>query len=170
VLNFLGGYVFLREARADFRLPYLFILAPLSTIMDLDHALNYHRIKPLKQALFGHLQSPLHNLLFVLAACVLLYLFLRLLQLPGRRMYPAALGVMMLGSLVFDMVGGMYGVPLFFPLSDRLYQIPHWWRFIPVGHSYAVEPMGIALAAYFSMVAIAALVARGFLGGGVDEA
>ncbi|NOZ58314.1 MAG: hypothetical protein GXO66_01855 [Euryarchaeota archaeon] len=163
VLNLLGGYVFLREAGARFRRRHLLLLTPVSIVMDLDHALNYRKLKPFRQEFLGNLPSPMHNLFFVLLVCALLYLLLRALRLPGRRTYTAALGVMMLGSLIFDMVGGMYGVPLFFPISEKLYQIPNWWRFIPVGHSYAVEPLGIALLLYFSLVALLALIARNFI-------
>jgi len=165
VLNLLGGYVFLREWGTGFRGRFLLLLAPLSIIMDLDHALNLHSLRPLRLSLFGNLPSPMHNLIFVLGVCAALYLILRLFRLPGKRTYPLTLLIMMLGSLIFDMVGGMYGVPLFFPLSEKLYQIPPWWRFIQVGHSYAIEPLGIALLAYFSLAAAAGRLAGGLLGG-----
>lgn len=132
-------------------------------IMDLDHLLAYHRLAPFKQSLFGNLPSPLHNIFLVLVVCTALYAFLSLFYRQGRYAYTLALGIMMLGSLVLDMVGGMYGIPLFFPLSERLYQIPNWWRFFPVGHSYAVEPLGIALFAYFLMVGFSAALVRRFL-------
>lgn len=155
-----GGYVFLKGAGMRFKTWHLFLLLPLSMLMDLDHVLSYYRLQPLKHELLGNLPSPMHNIFLVLAVCAALYAFLSLFDRQSRRTYTLALMVMMLGSLIFDMVGGMYGVPLFFPLSDKLYQIPNWWRFFPVGHSYAIEPIGIALFIYFSVVGLSAALVR----------
>ncbi len=160
VLNVVGGYVFLKGAGLRFKTWHLFLLLPLSMLMDLDHVLSYYRLEPFRQQFLGSLPSPMHNIFLILTVCTALYAFMSLFSRQSRHTYTLALMVMMFGSLIFDMVGGMYGVPLFFPLSEKLYQIPSWWRFFPVGHSYAIEPLGIALFIYFSVVGLSAALVR----------
>lgn len=152
VLNFSAGYIFLKGIRADFRIWHLFILAFISQSLDMDHVFEYNRIEPFFDSIFKNTVSPMHNIFFITFISGGIYFAGKYLKNNKIQIYSLALFFMFFGNIVMDTVSGMYGVPLFFPLTNKLVQIPPYWHFISVGHSYVIQPMGIALLVYFSVV------------------
>ncbi|MFH0862731.1 MAG: hypothetical protein V1875_06865 [Candidatus Altiarchaeota archaeon] len=113
------------------------VLAAVSLLVDVDH-LPPH---------FGFVHRlVLHNVFFLLFAGAAVGLLL------GRGV-GLVFAYMLLGHLLFDMVGGMYGVPLMWPLSRADFILPESWEVWLFGDpSYTVvSRMGLAMAAYFGI-------------------
>jgi hypothetical protein len=140
VMSFAGGYILLRGLKAKFRWRDLFLLSVLAGLMDIDH--------------FTGLGNNLifHNLAFIIGFPLLLMVIFRHLKHEKMFFYSLALMVMMLGQLPFDMLEGLYGVPLLFPFSGELYMIPFNWNLFDIGNSYVISRTGIAAAIYFGIV------------------
>ena len=70
--------------------------------------------------------------MFVIGFPLILMLVFRRFGSHKLMIYSLVLMVMMFGQLPFDMLEGMYGVPLFFPFSNELYMIPYAWQLIEI--------------------------------------
>jgi hypothetical protein len=140
-MSFAGGYILLKGLKVDFRLRELFLLSIIAGLIDVDHITG---LRP--EVLL------LHNLIFVIGVPLALMLIFRHYKKPKHQAFSFAVMIMLIGHLLADMIVGMYGVPLFFPLYGRLFMIPQSWNFIEIDHSYVIAPAGIAVAAYFALV------------------
>jgi len=142
VMAFVGGVMLLRSLKTNLSMKIILILSLASLVItDADHFL------PVKTPIF-------HNifLLVVLPLPALLYMYSR-----GKRdyfNYVLALVVMLLGHLLMDMVQGMYGIPLFYPISDELYMMPATWEVALPGEpgSLIISRLAISLLIYFGLI------------------
>ena len=134
VLALAGGYVLVLGRGVRLR-PHVVPAAALASLLiDVDHIPPH----------FGVAHTlVLHNLAFVLVVAALTRL------LPGLEIGLLAC-VMLVGHLLMDMVYGLYGIPLFYPLSAAGVMIPKAWEIWLFGdESYAVvSRTGIGLAIY----------------------
>jgi len=142
VIAYVGGIILLKNLNVDFNLWVVFMLSVISLIVtDIDH--------------FIDTEIPIfHNifLLIIFPTIILLYLHSR--EKYNYFNYRLTLIVMFIGHLLTDMVEGMYGIPLFYPVSNRLYMIPEWLEiYLPLNHaSWIVSRLGIALFLYFTLI------------------
>jgi len=117
-------------------------LAAASLLIDVDH-LPPH---------FGIVHRlVLHNVFFLVFAGAAV-------GLSFGRSAGLVFGYMLFGHLLFDMVAGLYGVPLLWPLSGADFILPESWEVWLFGDpSYTVvSRVGLALAAYFGAALAAA--------------
>jgi hypothetical protein len=146
-MSFAGGYIVLKGLKADFRLWELFLLSIIAGLIDIDHITG---LRP-EVLIF-------HNLAFAVGVPLVLIMIFRHYKKPKLQAFSLAAMVMLIGHLLADMITGMYGVPLLFPLYGGLFMIPQSWNFIEIDHSYVIAPAGIAVAAYFAIVFSVALM------------
>jgi hypothetical protein len=156
-MSFAGGYVLLKGMKGGrhFGWGRLFLLSLLVGLIDLEHVM-------------GHAPEIVftHNLTFVLGAPLLLFLAFGWMKRSGRigkeageglQLYSLAAMVMLIGHMLADMIGGLYGIPLLFPFSTRLFLMPQSWNLFEIDHSYVVATAGIAVALYFGIVFLAVI-------------
>ncbi len=146
MLAFGGGLLFVLWSKAKIRHYEVAAFAIASTFIDVDHLLPHYGLAN---------TLLLHNLVVAALLSVVTAL------LFGRARGALA-SVMLAGHLLFDMVSGLYGIPLLYPLSETTYLIPEAWELWLFGDpSYTVASRtGIALSAYAAVVAAAKAALR----------
>ena len=124
----------------------VFLFAVIAVLIDLDHWL-----------MPGQVIKPMHNLFFVVLFPLALFLYFYKYEKKGSikwQTYSLLLLVVLVSHVVVDyFYGSEHGVPLFWPLSDKVYLIPEW--------SLKFSWAGVYDAAIMNSVSIAFLV--GFL-------
>jgi len=150
-LSFAGGYILLRGLKIDFRLWHLLAISLAAGLIDIDHIITTS-----PAVLYAH------NVIFIIGLPAASCMAFRYLRQERLAVYSLLFTVMWAGHLLMDMIAGMYGIPLLFPLSGHLFMIPQNWNFIEIENSYAIAPAGIAVAAYFALVFAIILLLSGF--------
>jgi len=140
MLSLAGGYLLAFGLGIKSR-PYLVPAGALASLLiDVDHI----------PAHFGVAHTlALHNLPFVLVAGA----FIGVLFGLEAGLVACA---MLSGHLLLDMNTGLYGIPVFYPLSKASVMIPESWElWLFSDPSYTVvSRTGIALAAYLGLIAL----------------
>ena len=149
-LSFAGGYILLRGLKTDFRIWHLLAISLLAGLIDIDHIITTS-----PAVLYAH------NLIFIIGLPLGFFFVFSYMKNERLKVYSLLFIVMWAGHLLMDMIAGMYGIPLFFPLSGQLYMIPQGWSFIEIDNSYVIAPAGIAVAAYFSLIFAIMLLLEG---------
>jgi hypothetical protein len=124
-MSFAGGYILMKGMNADFRLRHLFLLSLVAGLIDIDHIISI-----IPKTMIAH------NLLFIIGLPLIFFHIFRLMKKQRMQVFSLVLIVMWIGHLLADMISGMYGVPLFYPLS----------------HSFVIAPAGIAIGIYFGLI------------------
>ena len=142
VLALAGGYMLAKgmDFRYDARI--LFILPILSLLYtDLDHFIGA------KIPIF-------HNIFLTILIPSIFLILLYSIGMKRIATYILMLIVMLFGHLLYDMVTGLYGIPLFYPLSDRLYLMPGSWETTLPWDSTSplITRLGIASMIYFGLI------------------
>jgi|GEM_PF-1138625 len=164
VMSFAGGYVLLKGIRSGryFGWGKLFLLSFLVGMIDLEHLTNHTPENVLT-----------HSLIFMLGLPLLLFLAFRFAdsrisksgekdeRFKGLQAYSLVAMVMLIGHLLADMISGIYGIPLLYPLSTRLFLLPYSWN-IAYSGSYVIANEGIAVALYFALVFICVIAHKRF--------
>jgi len=142
MISLTGGYIILKNLN-QYNTRALLILSTISLMIDLDH-------------FTGLGIQVLHNLT-VPALTIVAFIYLHKKKQEKYAAYMLALTVMLGGCLLMDMVQGMYGIPLFYPLSSELYLMPASWDItLPWDHtSNIISRHGIALLLYYGAVFLA---------------
>jgi hypothetical protein len=140
-MSFAGGYILMKGMNADFRLRHLFLLSLVAGLIDIDHIISI-----IPKTMIAH------NLLFIIGLPLIFFHIFRLMKKQRMQVFSLVLIVMWIGHLLADMISGMYGVPLFYPLSGGLFLIPPAWNFIEIDHSFVIAPAGIAIGIYFGLI------------------
>ena len=139
-MSLAGGYLLAYGLGAKLK-PYVVPLAALiSLLIDVDHLPAHFDV--------AH-TLVLHNLAFVLFAAIIMRILL------GWEI-GLITGIMLFGHLLLDMNLGLYGIPVFYPLSKMSFMIPESWEvWLFNDQSYTViSRTGIALAAYFGLISL----------------
>jgi len=139
MISLSGGYILLK-ALNQYDTRILMLLSIFSLLPDLDHFI-------------GQKIPILHNLsiiLLLLAASIILY---KKKQITHAN-YLITLTVMLTGHLLMDMVGGLYGIPLLYPLNSELILMPAGWdKTLPWDDtSNIISRLGIAMLLYYGLV------------------
>jgi hypothetical protein len=147
VLALAGGYILAKGLRMRYRPGMLVLTALASMALDLDHFIRYFGINT---------QVSFHSLYIALIPLIL-YLYIKS-EKPQSSLggYLLILSVLIYGHLAMDMVKGMYGIPLFYPLSDKLFLIPERWEMYLFDDETKplVTTEGIGLTLYFGFIFI----------------
>lgn len=146
VFAYIGGYLLVKGLGWKYKPGALAVLALLSLIVDIEHLAENAGLRDLHS----------HTLIIVFVPLTA-YLLMELTRsFPGTRHYVLIYSVMLFSHLCMDMIEGMYGIPLLYPLSDRLYLIPGDWEAYLNGNQ--TEPIiatqGIGVAIYFGVIAL----------------
>jgi hypothetical protein len=137
-----AGYILAGAAGMRIRGYMVPVLAVLALFIDVDHLLP----------LIGVTRTlVLHNIAFVAAAGLIVYGF-------AGRDAGIIFSTMLAGHLLFDMNSGIYGIPIAYPLSGRLFLIPKEWELGLFGYSSypLISRTGLA-ATFYSIYVLAAI-------------
>ncbi len=139
MISFTGGYIILQNIN-QYNRKTLLVLSIIPLMLDLDH-------------FTGLGIQVLHNVT-VLALASAAFIYLHKKKQEKYAAYMLALTVMLGGQLLMDTVQGMYGIPLLYPLSERLYMMPASWDItLPWDHTSSImSRYGIALLLYYGAV------------------
>ena len=143
VFALVGGYILVKGLGGKYKLTVLVFLSVLSILIDIDHFIG------VKIPIF-------HNifLAIILPSILLLILYFYKKEWTELHIYIFVFIIMLFGHLLADMIIGMYGIPLFYPLSNTLYMIPRSWE-VYLGNGYSrplASTTGIAMAIYFGLI------------------
>ncbi|MFH1721942.1 MAG: metal-dependent hydrolase [Candidatus Altiarchaeota archaeon] len=142
------------EMKLKFRTLILFSIVAL--LIDIDHLLLYTGYSILDEGLNT---SVLHNIFFLFGIVVLIYfLASRVFLVKNEKAIniSALFFILLSGHMLFDMIFGRYGVPLFYPLTNRLYVIPRFFE-ISIGKRFEfplTTRSSVAWMLYLSLIAI----------------
>lgn len=143
VFALVGGYVLVKGLGVKYN-PYTLVLLSLSSLLiDLDHLTVFIGLSETLR---------LHNI-FIALIPLLFYIIY-------RNIYFIVFTVMLLGHLIADMVQGMYGIPLFYPLTRTTYLIPKNWEIYLGGDptSPIVSTFGIGITLYFGLILLIIII------------
>jgi membrane-bound metal-dependent hydrolase YbcI (DUF457 family) len=140
ILSLAGGYLLACGLNLKVEYYTVPLLAVASTLIDVDHLLPVRNITD---------TLILHNIATVVLATLILRLF------SGWN-NAVILFIMLVGHLLLDMNTGIYGIPLFYPLSTGTYLIPKGWEiwFLDDSRLTFVSRTGIALSLYFGLIGL----------------
>lgn len=141
-MTFAGGYMLLRGLGVPFRWRELFLLSFIAGMIDTDH---FYRP-------FGEQYLLFHNLFFITIVPLAAYLAFTHFGRKKLALYSLFMPVFWTGHLLMDMIEGMYGVTLLFPLSTQMFLLPDWMNIWSFGSGYAIETAGWAAAMYFGII------------------
>ncbi|PKP54472.1 MAG: hypothetical protein CVT90_01105 [Candidatus Altiarchaeales archaeon HGW-Altiarchaeales-3] len=143
-----GGYILLKGLNIKFNSFILIFLALCSLLIDIEHVFEL-------MGIFEYIK--LHTLITITIPLLILMIFY-LMKKGSYELYGylLTLSVMLFGAVVADMIKGMYGVPLFYPLSDTLYMIPKNREiyFLNKPGMPIVSVYGIAMLIYFGLIGL----------------
>ena len=143
VFALVGGYALVKGLGVKYN-PYTLVLLSLSSLLiDLDHL----------SVFIGLSESlKLHNI-FIALIPLLAYIIY-------RNIYFIVFTVMLLGHLIADTVQGIYGIPLFYPLTKTTYLIPKKWEIYLGGDptSPIVSTFGIGITLYFGLILLIIII------------
>jgi membrane-bound metal-dependent hydrolase YbcI (DUF457 family) len=139
MISLTGGYIILRNLN-QYNTRALLALSLTSLLIDVDH--------------FTGLSTLVIHNITPLALTTLAYIYLHRKKQERYAAYTLAFTVMLGGHLLMDMVQGMYGIPLLYPLSTELYLMPAGWDLtLPWDNtSNIISRHGIALFLYYGAV------------------
>ena len=143
VLALAGGYMLVKGLGVRYNLIVIVFLASLSILIDIDHFIG------VKIPIF-------HNifLAIIFPGILLLIVYFYNKEWIELQVYLFVFMIMLFGHLLADMIIGMYGIPLLYPLSNTLYMIPRSWE-VYLGNdpgSPLASTFGIAMAIYFGLI------------------
>ncbi|MBN2250816.1 MAG: metal-dependent hydrolase [Candidatus Altiarchaeota archaeon] len=141
VFSLAGGFILARGLGINAGPLELGTLALFSMLPDLDHLTGYTRL----------------HTGFIILLPLIPYAILRIRDAyREKRGLLLILAVMLYGHLLMDMVQGLYGVALFYPLTETLYLIPGRWEVYLDGDPTKpiVGTHGIGAALYFGLIAL----------------
>ncbi len=141
VLSLAGGFVFLELLKVKYQPWHLVAISFVSLFIDIQHLFEAFNIPVIFHAFYFAL--------IPLAAAA----YFRSAKQPRLFFYSIALSLMLFGHLFADMISGMYGVPLLYPLSHTLFMLPAGLVFF--GSSPVIGSAGIAMALYFALICLA---------------
>ncbi len=152
VTSLSGGYVLVKAGKVECSIKSLVLLSVLSLLVDVDHFLQYVNVST----------EILHNVFIILALLFIYALLGSSERLNRYKQYFLILTVMLCGHLTADMIEGVFGIPLFYPFSEKLYQIPDNWEIdlFQETDKPVIGKAGIALAAYYAIIALTTLYLR----------
>ena len=139
ILALAGGYMLAKGMNFRHNIGILLILSILSLFYtDMDHFIGA------KIPIF-------HNIFMTILMPAIILVILYLVGMKRLREYLLILIVMLFGHLLYDMVHGIYGIPLFYPFSDQLYLMPaNWETTLPWDQTAPlISRLGIASTIYF---------------------
>ena len=145
-----GGFLLACGLNKRYSAPAIVFLSALSLAPDLEHVIGCGDI------------LMLHNIFIPLAVLLLYFPLKRAGPYAHWADYAIILAVMLFGHLCMDMVQGLYGIPLLYPLSEKPYLIPEGWEVYLGGDRTKpiVSTYGIGAAMYFSAIGLAAISLR----------
>jgi len=146
VISLVGGFVFLELTKTRYHPLHLLAITFLSLSIDVQHLLEAINIPFI-----------FHGIYFVLipSAAALFFFSRKQMQLA---VYSSALSLMLFGHLLSDMIQGLYGVPLFYPISNHLFMLPNDLSFLLPNSaacfqsSPIIGAAGLAMALYFGLI------------------
>ena len=141
ILSLAGGFIFLELLKVKYRPWHLVLLSFSSLSIDIQHLLAAF-YRPIVLHAFYFALLPLVPAVYFYSA-----------NKAKPFLYSIALSLMFFGHLFADMITGMYGVPLFYPFSERLFMLPMGYFYF--GTSPIISSAGIAMALYFALIYLA---------------
>jgi membrane-bound metal-dependent hydrolase YbcI (DUF457 family) len=151
VISLVGGFVFLELTKTKYSPFHLLALTLLSLSIDVQHLFEAFNVYPVFHAVYFAL---------IPSAAALFFFSRKQMQLAA---YSLALSLMLFGHLLSDMIQGLYGVPLLYPLSRHLFMLPNDLSFILPSDaacfqsSPIIGAAGLAMALYFGLVFAASM-------------
>ncbi|MFC2154418.1 metal-dependent hydrolase [Candidatus Altiarchaeota archaeon] len=124
LMSLIACVIINQSLRLNFRFRILFLYSLISILIDLDHLLLYVGFSIME---VGINTSVLHSVFFLFLVPLVIFLLLR--NFSSTSKWKAAViamifWVMWVGHFLFDMIYGRYGIPLLYPLSNKLFTIP----------------------------------------------